>query len=324
MTETDKPNQLLDLVKERCRYKHYSLRTEQSYCSWIKRFVVFHNKRHPSDMGAVEVTGYLSYLANEQRVSSSTHQQALSALLFLYREVLGCELPWLDQLSRPKKSTRLPAVLSKNEITLLFAHLSGIHLFMAKLLYGTGMRLMELLNLRIKDVDLESHQITIRAGKGDKDRVTMLPQRLVEEMKIQLKQAETLFLADRAIMRPAVCIPSALDKKYANVGKELAWFWLFPAKAESLDPQSGITRRHHTHEQAIQRAIKNAVVQSGIAKQASTHTLRHSFATHLLQGGYDIRTLQELLGHSDVSTTMIYTHVLNKGGLDVLSPLDSL
>ncbi len=324
MTETDKPNKLLDLVKEKCRYKHFSLRTEQSYCSWIKRFVVFHDKRHPSDMGAVEVTEYLSYLANEQRVSNSTHQQALSALLFLYREVLGCELPWLDQLSRPKKLTRLPTVLSKNEITLLFAHLSGIHLFMAKLLYGTGMRLMELLNLRIKDVDLENHQITIRAGKGDKDRVTMLPQRLVEEMKIQLKQAETLFLADRANMRPAVCIPSALDKKYPNVGKELAWFWLFSAKAESLDPQSGITRRHHTHEQAIQRAIKNAVVQSGIAKQASTHTLRHSFATHLLQGGYDIRTLQELLGHSDVSTTMIYTHVLNKGGLDVLSPLDSL
>ncbi|MFZ3193319.1 MAG: integron integrase [Moraxellaceae bacterium] len=324
MSADEKPKKLLDLVKEKCRYKHYSLRTEQSYCGWVKRFVLFHNKRHPSEMGAVEVTAYLSYLAVEQGVSSSTHQQALSALLFLYREVLGCDLPWLSQLSRPKKSTRLPAVLSKSEVALLFSHLSGIHLLMARLLYGTGMRLMELLQLRIKDIDLHSNQITIRAGKGDKDRVTMLPQSLVEEVNKQIKQAESLFLADRAQMRPAVYMPFALDKKYPAAGQQLAWFWLFPAKAESLDPQSGITRRHHTHEQAVQRAIKNAVVKSGITKQASTHTLRHSFATHLLQSGYDIRTVQELLGHSDVSTTMIYTHVLNKGGLGVSSPLDSL
>ncbi|MBS1173953.1 MAG: xerD 3 [Burkholderiaceae bacterium] len=318
------PKKLLDVVREKIRYKHYSLRTEQSYCGWIKRFVYFHKMRHPKDMGAIEVTEYLSYLANEQGVSSSTHQQALSALLFLYKEVLEQDLPWLTQLSRPKKSQHLPSVLTVSEIERVFAQMSGLHLLMARLLYGSGMRLMELLSLRIKDVDFEMRQITVRDGKGGKDRMTMLPMSMIEPLRAQVIVAQSIFDKDRAQNRPAVFMPHALDKKYPNAGLSFAWFWLFPARAESFDPQSGITRRHHTHEQAVQRAIKNAVFQSGIQKHATTHTLRHSFATHLLQSGYDIRTVQELLGHSDVSTTMIYTHVLNKGGFGVESPLDRL
>lgn len=324
MSTPDKPKKLLDLVREKIRYKHYSLRTEQSYCGWIKRFILFHNKRHPSEMGVVEVTAYLSYLTNESGVSAATHGQALSALLFLYKEVLNVNLPWLNDLQRPKKSTRLPVVLTVSEIELLLTHLSGIHLLMAKMLYGTGMRLMELLSLRIKDIDLETCEITVRQGKGNKDRLTMLPRAVVDEVKAQILVAKSVFDKDRAQNRAGVYLPFALAEKYPNADKTFAWFWLFPAKAESLDPQSGVTRRHHTHEQAVQRAIKNAVYQSGINKPATTHTLRHSFATHVLQSGYDIRTVQELLGHSDVSTTMIYTHVLKRGRRGVESPLDRI
>ena len=324
MSTQEKPKKLLDLVKEKVRYKHYSLRTEQSYCGWIKRFILFHNKRHPINMGAVEVTAYLSHLSDKCGVSTATHGQALSALLFLYKEVLGVDLPWLDGLHRPKKSARLPVVLTVSEVELLFTHLSGIHLLMAKMLYGTGMRLMELLSLRIKDIDLETCEITVRQGKGNKDRVTMLPRMVLDEVVAQIASAKSVFDKDRAEDRAGVYLPFALAQKYPNADKTFAWFWLFPARAESLDPQSGVTRRHHTHEQAVQRAIKNAVVQSGINKPATTHTLRHSFATHVLQSGYDIRTVQELLGHSDVSTTMIYTHVLKRGGRGVESPLDRM
>ena len=324
MDNTEKPKKLLDLVREKIRYKHYSLRTEQSYCGWIKRFILYHNKRHPSEMGAVEVTTYLSYLSDKGGVSAATHGQALSALLFLYKEVLGVHLPWLDGLHRPKKSARLPVVLTVNEVETLFSHLSGVHLLMARMLYGTGMRLLELLNLRIKDVDLETHEIIVRQGKGNKDRVTMLPQAVIEEVKAQMALSKSVFDKDRAEQRAGVYLPFALAQKYPNADKTFAWFWLFPARAESLDPQSGITRRHHTHEQAVQRAIKNAVLQARIDKPATTHTLRHSFATHILQSGYDIRTVQELLGHSDVSTTMVYTHVLKRGGRGVESPLDRM
>ena len=324
MDNTEKPKKLLDLVREKIRYKHYSLRTEQSYCGWIKRFILYHNKRHPSEMGAVEVTAYLSYLSDKGGVSAATHGQALSALLFLYKEVLGVHLPWLDGLHRPKKSARLPVVLTVNEVEMLFSHLSGVHLLMARMLYGTGMRLLELLNLRIKDIDLETHEIIVRQGKGNKDRVTMLPQAVIEEIKAQMALSKSVFDKDRAEQRAGVYLPFALAQKYPNADKTFAWFWLFPARAESLDPQSGITRRHHTHEQAVQRAIKNAVLQARIDKPATTHTLRHSFATHTLQSGYDIRTVQELLGHSDVSTTMVYTHVLKRGGRGVESPLDRM
>lgn len=245
-------------------------------------------------------------------------------MLFLYKEVLNVNLPWLNDLQRPKKSTRLPVVLTVSEIELLLTHLSGIHLLMAKMLYRTGMRLMELLSLRIKDIDLETCEITVQQGKGNKDRLTMLPRAVVDEVKAQILVAKSVFDKDRAQNRAGVYLPFALAEKYPNADKTFAWFWLFPAKAESLDPQSGVTRRHHTHEQAVQRAIKNAVYQSGINKPATTHILRHSFATHVLQSGYDIRTVQELLGHSDVSTTMIYTHVLKRGRRGVESPLDRI
>lgn len=275
-------------------------------------------------MGAPEVEAFLAHLANVGGVSASTHQQALSALLFLYREVLSVELPWLDNLSRPKKPKRLPTVLTKSEVAALFAHLDGVHGLMARLLYGTGMRLMECVRLRIKDVDFERNEIMIRDGKGGKDRVTMLPVSLAEGMRAHLAWVKTLWKLDREHNRPGVYLPDALERKYPNAGKEWGWFWAFPARASSTDPRSGVTRRHHTHEQALQRAIKRAMGAAGLAKPASTHTLRHSFATHLLQSGYDIRTVQELLGHKDVSTTMIYTHVLNRGGMGVRSPLDGM
>jgi integron integrase len=273
-------------------------------------------------MGAREVEAYLSYLSNEGNVSASTHQQALSALLFLYKEVLGMELPWLEDISRPKKPTRLPVVLTETEMKKLLAQLEGTHALMARLLYGSGMRLMECVRLRVKDVDFERREILVREGKGNKDRVTMLPGALCEDMQAHLERVRGLWEQDRAVDREGVFMPQALEKKYPNGGKSWPWFWFFPARTLSVDPRTGIERRHHAHPQALQRAIKRAVVDARIAKPATTHSLRHSFATHLLQSGYDIRTVQELLGHSDVSTTMIYTHVLNKGGRGVVSPLD--
>ena len=267
---------------------------------------------------------FLTDLAVGRKVSASTQNQALAALLFLYKQVLGIELPWLDDVVRAKKPQRLPVVLTVAEMQRLLARLEGSHGLMARMLYGTGMRLMECVRLRVKDVNFERHEIIVRDGKGGKDRVTMLPASLADPLREHLKRVRVLFEQDRADDVPGVYLPDALEKKYPNAGKEWGWFWVFPSRSIAADPRTGVVRRHHAHEQALQRAIKKAVLAAGIAKPASTHTLRHSFATHLLQSGYDIRTVQELLGHSDVSTTMIYTHVLNRGGRGVESPLDSL
>ena len=313
---------LLEVVRERIQAKHYSRRTEEAYTNWIKKFVFFHHKQHPRDMGAPEVEAFLTDLAVNGKVSASTQTQALSALLFLYREVLGIDLPWMDGLVRAKLSQRVPMVLSVNEIHRLMANLEGMYSLMARLIYGSGMRLMECVRLRVKDVDFDRLEVTVREGKGRKDRVTMLPQSLVPELQAHLKKVQVLFDMDRKDDIPGVEMPDALAKKYPNAGKEWGWFWVFPASGLSDDPRTGIHRRHHIYEQNIQRAIRVGVKKAGIAKPATTHTLRHSFATHLLESGYDIRTIQELLGHSDVSTTMIYTHVLNKGGRGVVSPLD--
>jgi len=313
---------LLEVVRERIQAKHYSRRTEEAYTNWIKKFVAFHHKQHPRDMGASEVEAFLTDLAVNGKVSASTQTQALSALLFLYRDVLGIDLPWMDGLVRAKPSQRVPMVLSVNEIHRLMANLEGMYSLMARLIYGSGMRLMECVRLRVKDVDFDRLEVTVREGKGRKDRVTMLPQSLVPELQAHLQKVQVLFDMDRKDDIPGVEMPDALAKKYPNAGKEWGWFWVFPASGLSDDPRTGIHRRHHIYEQNIQRAIRVGVKKAGIAKPATTHTLRHSFATHLLESGYDIRTIQELLGHSDVSTTMIYTHVLNKGGRGVVSPLD--
>ena len=315
---------MLDLVRESIRARHYSLRTEQAYVHWVRRFILFHGKRHPKDMGAQEVEAFLTHLATVGNVAVSTHQQALSALVFLYKEVLRVELQWLDNLTRPKKPKRLPTVLTQTEVARLFAHMEGTHLLMARLLYGAGMRLMECVRLRIKDVDCERNEVLIRDGKGGKDRVTMLPGSLTAELHNHLARVRSLWEQDRAMNLPGVHLPDALEKKYPSAGKEWGWFWVFPSRTLSRDPRTAITRRHHAHEQALQRAIKRACKLAELVKPASTHTLRHSFATHLLESGYDIRTVQELLGHKDVSTTMIYTHVLNRGGQGVVSPLDRL
>lgn len=313
---------LLDQVRNRLRVKHYALRTEESYVDWIKRFILFHDKRHPIEMGAPEVEAFLTHLAVNRNVSASTQNQALAALLFLYKEVLEVELTWLENVTRAKPSRRLPVVLTRGEIDRILSMLDGTHQLMGKLLYGSGMRLMELVRLRIKDVEFTRREIVVRSGKGGKDRVTMLPDTLIAPLQEHLVRVQLLFEQDRAADAAGVYLPDALEVKYPNAGKEWAWQWVFPARKLSCDPRSGITRRHHTDEQALQRAIKRAVQASGIAKPATPHTFRHSFATHLLEAGYDIRTVQELLGHKDVSTTQVYTHVLNRGGRGVRSPLD--
>ena len=315
---------LLEVVRERIRARHFSRRTEQSYTNWIKRFVHFYHKKHPRDMGAPEVEAFLTDLAVNGKVSASTQTQALSALLFLYKEVLGMDVPWMDGMVRAKPPGRLPTVLSVNEVHRLFACLDGVYSLMARLIYGTGMRLMECVGLRVKDVDFDRHEIVVRQGKGRKDRVTMLPQTLVEPLRDHLQRVRVLFDMDRKNNVPGVAMPDALNRKYPDAGKTWGWFWVFPASDLSDDPETGIHRRHHIYEQNLQRAIRVGVRKAGIAKPATTHTLRHSFATHLLESGYDIRTVQELLGHSDVSTTMIYTHVLNKGGRGVISPIDKM
>lgn len=286
--DENRPVTLLDKVRETIRYKHYSLRTEQTYVEWIRRFVRYHQRRHPKEMGADEVRAFLGHLASDLKVAAATHQQALSALLFLYREVLGVALPWLDDLVRPKAPKRLPVVLSQAEVQRLLDNLTGTHALMANLLYGTGMRLMECLRLRIKDVDFDRGEILIRDGKGAKDRVTVLPQSLIPALRLHLQRVRGLWESDRTAGRNGVQLPEALARKYPGAPREWGWFWFFPARELSTDPRSGIERRHHFHEQALQRAIKRALADAGIAKPASTHTLRHSFATHLLQNGYDI------------------------------------
>ncbi|MEI7842709.1 MAG: integron integrase [Gallionellaceae bacterium] len=319
MTQSPK---LLDQVRDKLRVKHYAIRTEQSYVDWIKRYIYFHDKTHPKNLGAQDVEAFLTHLAVAGKVSASTQNQAKSALLFLYREVLEIQLPWLDNVTQAKAPKKLPVVLTVAEVQSVLSRLSGSHLLIASLLYGGGMRLMEAVRLRVKDVDFSRHEIIVREGKGFKDRVTMLPESVATSLKAHLAKVKTLHEEDLAQGYGEVYLPFALDKKYPNAGREWGWQYIFPSKNLSVDPRSGKTRRHHLDEKGVQRAVKQAVRDAGLVKPATPHTLRHSFATHLLQSGYDIRTVQELLGHSDVSTTMIYTHVLNKGGKGVVSPLD--
>jgi len=315
---------LLDQVRGKIRLKHYSIRTEQAYTDWIKRFILHFGKKHPRDMGAAEVEQFLTHLAVNGRVSASTQNQAKCALLFLYKEVLAIELPWLDNVEQAKAPKRLPVVLNRDEIQAILSRLTGTQWLIASLLYGTGMRIMECLRLRVQDVDILRSEILIRNGKGAKDRVTMLPRSLVVPLQAHLLKVRELHETDLTQGFGAVFMPFALERKYPAAAKEWIWQYVFPAAKLSTDPRTNIVRRHHVLEQSIQRAVKQAVRDADLTKAATPHTFRHSFATHLLEGGYDIRTVQELLGHSDVSTTMIYTHVLNKGGRGVLSPLDQL
>ncbi len=319
---------LLDQVRERIRYLHYSLSTEKVYLYWIRFFVLWHGRTsgmtHPRDMGAKQVESFLTMLATERKVSASTHNQALSALLFLYREVLDIDLPWLTDINRPTRTRRIPSVLTKDEIAGLLAVMEGETALLARLLYGTGMRLMEGMRLRVKDVDFDRRVIIVREAKGNKDRVVMLPRSQAPALRLQMLAARAVWEADRQAQRGGVETPHALEQKYPKVGQTWGWFWMFPSPTLSIDPRSGIERRHHLFEERLQRALKKAVPLAGIVKPVSVHTLRHSFATHLLQSGTDIRTVQELLGHSDVSTTMIYTHVIKAGSGATQSPLDAI
>ncbi|MEQ1558544.1 MAG: integron integrase [Methyloglobulus sp.] len=315
---------LLDQVRGKIRLKHYSIRTEQAYTDWIKRFILHFGKRHPREMGAAEVEQFLTYLAVQGKVSASTQNQAKSALLFLYKEVLAVELPWLDNVEQAKNPKRLPVVLNRDEIQAVLSRLDGTQWLIASLLYGTGMRIMECLRLRVQNIDFKRREILIRDGKGFKDRVTMLPVTLSATLQAHLAKVQALHESDLTQGFGSVYLPYALERKYPNAAKEWSWQYVFPAAKISTDPRTQAVRRHHVQEQAIQRAVKQAARDAGLTKAATPHTFRHSFATHLLEGGYDIRTVQELLGHADVSTTMIYTHVLNKGGKGVASPLDQL
>lgn len=317
-------SRLLDQVRDRIRVKHYSIRTEQAYLGWVKRFILFHGRRDPLTLGAPDVERFLNHLAVEEKMAVSTQNQALAAVLFLYKEVLERPLPWLDDLARVKQPERLPVVLTVGETHLVLGYISGVAGLMMRLLYGTGMRLMECVRLRVKDVDFEMHQITVRDGKGSRDRVTLLPTSLVAPLSKHLERVKMMHNEDLAAGYGETYLPHALARKYPNAGREWGWQYMFPARGLSVDPRSGVTRRHHVDEKALQRAMKQAVKDAGLTKLATPHTLRHSFATHLLESGYDIRTIQELLGHKDVATTRIYTHVLNRRGKGVRSPLDML
>ena len=322
-TSSNSAPKLLDQVRGKIRLKHYSIRTEQAYLDWIKRFILHFDKQHPKNLGAADVETYLTYLAVEGKVAASTQNQAKSALLFLYRQVLEIELPWLDNIEQAKAPKRLPVVMTRAEVQAVLSRLEGTHWLVANLLYGTGMRILECLRLRIKDIEFTRREILIRDGKGFKDRVTMLPLALLNPLREHLNNVKSLHDQDLAVGYGSVYLPNALEKKYPTAARDWGWQYVFPTKGMSTDPRSGETRRHHVQEQTIQRAVKQAVRDANIVKPATPHTFRHSFATHLLEGGYDIRTVQELLGHSDVATTMIYTHVLNKGGRGVVSPLDN-
>ncbi|HYJ95853.1 MAG TPA: integron integrase [Vicinamibacterales bacterium] len=313
---------LLDQVREVIRMRHYSIRTEQAYVQWIRRFILFNGKRHPREMGAAELTAFLSDLATRHHVAASTQNQALNAVLFLYRDVLKIDLPWLDEVQRAKKPQHLPVVFTREEVKALLAQLQGTTWLMAMLTYGSGLRLLECLRLRVKDVDFHYKQLLIRDAKGQKDRVTMLPNSLMEPIRTHLVRVRQLHEIDLRDGFGCVHLPHALAVKYPAADREWGWQYVFPSSRRSIDPRSGIERRHHAPEDALQRAVKQAIRKAAIVKPGSVHTLRHSFATHLLESGYDIRTVQELLGHADVKTTMIYTHVLNRGGRGVVSPVD--
>jgi len=319
------PPRLLDRVREAVRTRHYSRRTEEAYVGWIRRYILHHGKTHPAAMGADEVNAFLTHLAVQERVSASTQSQALSALVFLYRHVLDDPLPWLEDVVRAVRPRRLPVVLSREEVGLLLGAMEGVPRLVASVLYGGGLRLLEALRLRVKDVDFAANLLVVRDGKGAKDRRTMLAASLREPLRAQIDVVRRTHRSDVAAGAAEVWLPDALERKYPGAGRELAWQYVFPAARLSVDPRSGARRRHHLDESAVQRAVKGALRGAGIDRLAGCHTLRHSFATHLLEDGYDIRTIQELLGHADVKTTMIYTHVLQQaGGRGVRSPLDGL
>ena len=320
---TGKPKRkLLDQVRDVMRLKHYSLRTERTYCDWIERFIRFHGLRHPEEMAEVEVGEFLTALARDRNVSAATQNQALSALLFLYRQVLQQKIGWLEKVERAKKPARLPVVLTGDEVRKVLSQLHGTARVMASLLYGSGLRLMECVRLRVKDIDFAYAHVTVRETKSGRDRITMLPVQVAEPLKRHLDRIKAQHVQDLADGFGEVWLPDALERKYPNAAREWGWQYAFPSTRLSIDPRSGAKRRHHIDETALQQAVKKAVRAAGIDKPASCHTLRHSFATHLLERGHDIRTVQELLGHKDVSTTMIYTHVLNRPGIGVKSPLD--
>lgn len=313
---------LLDRLRERLRVKHYSLRTEQAYVAWVRRFILANGKRHPREMGEREVEDFLTQLATRHQVAAGTQNQALAALLFLYREVLKVELPWMESLVRAKRPRRVPVVLSRDEAMRLLTSMEGSTWLMAALLYGTGMRLLECIRLRIKDVDFDRGEIVVRDGKGGKDRRVPLPLRLREPLQAAVARVRLMHEADLAQGYGAVWLPHALARKYPGAAREPGWQYLFPSPQRSVDPRSGEMRRHHIDDSVLQRAVKSARTLARIDKPATCHTLRHSFATHLLEAGHDIRTVQELLGHKDIATTQIYTHVLHRGAGGVLSPLD--
>ena len=319
-----KATRLLDQLRERVRYDHYSVRTEQAYVHWVRRFVRFHGLRHPRQLAGPEVEQFLGHLANDCRVSSSTHRQALAALLYLYRRVLGTELPWMSAISRPRPGMRVPVVLSPGETARLLAAVEREHQLVASLLYGAGLRLRECLSLRVKDIDFERDIIVVRGGKGGKDRAVMLPQSLREALRSQLQDAHILWAEDRARCRSGVDVADALARKYPRAGEAWAWFWVFPAATVAVDHRSGAQRRHHRFPQTLARALARAARRAALTKHVTPHTLRHSFATHLLESGVDIRRIQELLGHTDLGTTMIYTHVLSSSAAGTRSPLESL
>jgi integron integrase len=323
-TPPARPGRLLDRVREALRVRHRSRRTEGAYVEWVRRFILFHGKRHPSELGPEAVTAFLNHLAVEGGVTASTQNQALNALVFLYRHVLGREQERFAGLVRARGPRRLPVVLSQAEVRAVLAELRGVERLVASVLYGSGLRLLEALTLRVKDVDFERREIRVRRGKGDKDRVTPLPEACVRPLLQHLREVRALHERDLAEGFGAVALPDALGRKYPGAEREWVWQWIFPASRRYRDVKASTERRHHLHETVVQRAVKRAVASAHVAKPASSHTFRHSFATHLLEGGYDVRTVQELLGHRSLQTTMIYTHVLNRGGRAVRSPLDAV
>jgi len=322
-TSSPQGKKLLEQLSDQLRTRHYSLRTEYTYSSWVRQYILFHSKRHPRDMSTDEINAFISHLALEKKVAASTQNQALSAVLFLYRYVLKIELDEAAlNLVRPQKPKRVPTVLSKGEAKKVLENLGGVYRLMAQLMYGSGLRLMEVLRLRVKDLDFANHQIIVRDGKGENDRITMFPATLLEPLRLHLNGVKAIHEKDLFEGHGSVYLPYALEKKYPNANREWIWQYVFPANDLSSDPITGVVRRHHVHEASLQKAVRHAARLAKIDKPVSPHTFRHSFATHLLQNGYDIRTVQELLGHKDVKTTMIYTHVLQRGGRAVKSPLD--